>query len=183
MLFSGMSINVVTPPAAAARVAVSKPSQSVRPGSLICTCVSTRPGMTIAVPASIIRSAVVEATPSLGLPGLIDVIRPLSMRIVAGRIPSGSPTRSPRMIHEDMQLARERGFDQTVWLFGGHEDLVAILHPEPRQIDGQVMPIRHLETDARDHVNRVEHHLSHRVERVLHRKTVMPREGVEQRRA
>jgi hypothetical protein len=32
--FSGMSTIVVTPPAAAARVALSNPSQSVRPGSL-----------------------------------------------------------------------------------------------------------------------------------------------------
>ena len=42
--FSGMSRIVVTPPAAAARVAVAKPSHSVRPGSLTCTCVSTSPG-------------------------------------------------------------------------------------------------------------------------------------------
>jgi hypothetical protein len=41
---SGMSTIVVTPPAAAARVAVAKPSHSVRPGSLTCTWVSTRPG-------------------------------------------------------------------------------------------------------------------------------------------
>jgi hypothetical protein len=33
MLLSGMSRIVVTPPAAAARVAVSNPSHSVRPGS------------------------------------------------------------------------------------------------------------------------------------------------------
>ena len=42
--FSGMSIKVVKPPAAAARVPVAKPSQSVRPGSFRCTWVSTRPG-------------------------------------------------------------------------------------------------------------------------------------------
>ena len=41
---SGMSTRVVMPPAAAARVAVQKPSHSVRPGSLTCTWVSTRPG-------------------------------------------------------------------------------------------------------------------------------------------
>ena len=46
-----MSTIVVTPPAAAARVAVSKPSHSVRPGSLTCTCVSTRPGETTRSPA------------------------------------------------------------------------------------------------------------------------------------
>jgi hypothetical protein len=35
---SGMSTTVVMPPDAAARVPVQKPSQSVRPGSLRCTC-------------------------------------------------------------------------------------------------------------------------------------------------
>ena len=43
-LLSGMSTIVVTPPAAAARVAVANPSHSVRPGSLTCTWVSTSPG-------------------------------------------------------------------------------------------------------------------------------------------
>lgn len=37
MLFSGMSMRVVTPPAAAARVADANPSHSVRPDSLTCT--------------------------------------------------------------------------------------------------------------------------------------------------
>src|SRR5579859_4406754 len=49
---SGMSTIVVTPPAAAARVAVAKPSHSLRPGSLTCTCVSTRPGMSTRSPTS-----------------------------------------------------------------------------------------------------------------------------------
>ncbi len=44
---SGMSTSVVTPPSAAARVAVANPSHSVRPGSLTCTWVSTTPGSTI----------------------------------------------------------------------------------------------------------------------------------------
>src|SRR6266403_4952112 len=35
---SGMSTTVVMPPDAAARVPVQKPSHSVRPGSLRCTC-------------------------------------------------------------------------------------------------------------------------------------------------
>jgi len=35
---SGMSTTAVMPPDAAARVPVQKPSQSVRPGSLRCTC-------------------------------------------------------------------------------------------------------------------------------------------------
>ncbi len=52
MLLSGMSTSVVTPPAAAARVACSNPSHSARPGSLMWTCVSTRPGSTTNAPAS-----------------------------------------------------------------------------------------------------------------------------------
>ena len=54
--FSGMSITVVTPPAAAALVAVAKPSQSVRPGSLMCTWVSTRPGISVSSSARVITS-------------------------------------------------------------------------------------------------------------------------------
>ncbi len=42
-LLRGMLAMVVTPPAAAARVAVQKPSHSVRPGSLMCTWLSTIP--------------------------------------------------------------------------------------------------------------------------------------------
>ena len=49
---SGMSTRVVAPPAAAARVAVEKPSHSVRPGSFMWTCVSTSPGSTGISPAS-----------------------------------------------------------------------------------------------------------------------------------
>ena len=52
MLLSGMSTMVVTPPAAAARVAVAKPSHSVRPGSLTCTWVSTSPGISTSSSAS-----------------------------------------------------------------------------------------------------------------------------------
>ncbi len=56
MLLSGMSTSVVTPPAAAARVAVAKPSHSVRPGSLMWTCESTMPGEMMASPASTTRT-------------------------------------------------------------------------------------------------------------------------------
>ena len=51
-LFSGMSMIVVIPPAAAARVAVANPSQSVRPGSFTCTCGSTNPGNSARSPRS-----------------------------------------------------------------------------------------------------------------------------------
>jgi len=55
--FSGMSQIVVTPPAAAARVAVAKPSHSVLPGSFTCTWVSTRPGSSGRSPRSTSRAA------------------------------------------------------------------------------------------------------------------------------
>ena len=50
--FSGMSMIVVIPPAAAARVAEANPSQSSRPGSLTWTWVSTRPGSSTSSSAS-----------------------------------------------------------------------------------------------------------------------------------
>ena len=53
MLLSGMSTIVVTPPAAAARVALAKPSHSVRPGSLTWTWVSTSPGSSTSSAASV----------------------------------------------------------------------------------------------------------------------------------
>ncbi len=50
--FSGMSMMVVMPPAAAARVALAKPSHKVRPGSLTCTWVSVKPGSSTSSAAS-----------------------------------------------------------------------------------------------------------------------------------
>lgn len=50
--YSGMSTIVVTPPAAAALVAVQKPSQEVRPGSFTWTWQSTMPGITTLSPTS-----------------------------------------------------------------------------------------------------------------------------------
>lgn len=50
--YRGMSTMVVTPPAAAARVAVQKPSHVVRPGSFTCTWQSTMPGITTLSPTS-----------------------------------------------------------------------------------------------------------------------------------
>src|SRR4029079_1555686 len=53
-----MSTRVVIPPAAAALVAVAKPSHSVLPGSQTCTCESTRPGSSTASgPSSTTREA------------------------------------------------------------------------------------------------------------------------------
>lgn len=51
---NGMSMIVVTPPAAAAWVAVTYPSQEVRPGSFTCTCESTTPAISALSPPSII---------------------------------------------------------------------------------------------------------------------------------
>ena len=72
----GISTSVVTPPAAAARVAVRKPSQSVRPGSLMCTCVSTKPGSTGRSPASKTGAAAEWSN------GWIDSITPQTLQDV-----------------------------------------------------------------------------------------------------
>jgi hypothetical protein len=93
MLFRGISINVVTPPAAAARVAVENPSQSARPGSLICTCVSTTPGITTKSPASC-----TVAPETISSNAETAAITPPSTCIAAARSPCGVITRFPRTI-------------------------------------------------------------------------------------
>src|SRR6185437_873556 len=90
MLFSGMSTSVVTPPAAAARVAVANPSQSVRPGSLMWTCASTIPGETMSSPAS--TSGTEGGTSSK--PATATMTPPATW-IVAGRIAPPLTTRRP----------------------------------------------------------------------------------------
>ena len=53
--------------------------------------------------------------------------------------------------------------------------------PKRDEIERQVVPVRHDEADARDGVDRVEHGLAHRVQRVLDRLAAMFRERVEHR--
>ena len=92
---------MVTPPAAAARVAVAKPSHSVRPGSLTCTWVSTSPGSS---------TSVVRASPSLGRrPAVVRLDRRRSGRPhdrdrVAGR----SPVRRHDPPRPQHQVSRSR---------------------------------------------------------------------------
>ena len=94
---SGMSSTVVTPPAAAARVAQSKPSHSVRPGSLICTCVSTMPGISVSSSCRVIVSCAAGAVVSPGAsvapvpcpacrPGATEVIMPSSTSTVPNTV-------------------------------------------------------------------------------------------------
>ena len=85
MEFSGMSMMVVTPPAAAARVAEAKPSHSVRPGSLTWTWVSTRPGIRVSSSASSITSAPGRPLPS----GSMATILPSRMPTSRGRDAGG----------------------------------------------------------------------------------------------
>ena len=86
--FRGISISVVYPPAAAARVAVAKPSHSVLPGSLMCTCESTNPGKSTRSP-----NACCSASRGMSPGSRTDWIRPCSTMIAAGRTPSGVTTR------------------------------------------------------------------------------------------
>jgi len=88
--------SAVMPPAAAARVAVSNPSHSVRPGSLTWTCVSTIPG-------EITRSGTLNTLAPVGSSPSNATMRsmtPPSMCNAAERTPSGRTmrwlrTRSP----------------------------------------------------------------------------------------
>ncbi len=93
MAFSGMSTIVVTPPAAAARVALANPSHSVRPGSLTWTWVSTAPGSRARSPRSV--------TPGLAWTAsgrVTAVIRPPARWTAAGPTPSGVTTRDEHSI-------------------------------------------------------------------------------------
>src|SRR5438132_9612435 len=88
---SGMSASVVTPPAAAPRVAARQPSHSSRPGSLTWTWASTTPGNTCRPRASISSNA-------LPWPGSTTASkRPPAMRTSASRTPSSVTTRPPRI--------------------------------------------------------------------------------------
>ncbi len=98
-LFSGMSMMVVTPPAAAALVALAKPSHSVRPGSLTCTWVSTRPGSSTSSsasrnPARPARSAPCGSTAAI-VPSRTPTVQPTSPAD-DGAAQHGSPGRRCR---------------------------------------------------------------------------------------
>ena len=87
-LFRGMSTIVVTPPAAAARVAVWNPSHSVRPGSFTWTWVSTTPAITTEFPTSS-RWRASGARPGASR----AVIVPSVIASAAGATPSSVTTR------------------------------------------------------------------------------------------
>ena len=74
-----MSINVVTPAAAAALVAESKPSHSVRPGSLMCTWVSTSPGISTSCGARVATALLGGVAPY----GSMPTIRPIRISTLA----------------------------------------------------------------------------------------------------
>ena len=99
MLLSGMSTTVVTPPAAAAAVAEAKPSHSVRPGSLMCTCESTRPGSRTQSSAMVSSAAgaALEVAPAAGASKpSIETIRPSLTRTAPARSPSAVIIRRAR---------------------------------------------------------------------------------------
>ena len=118
-LLSGMSASVVTPPAAAARVACAKPSHSVRPGSLTWTCASTRPGMSTRSPRSSTPAGAASPAPI----GSTPAMRSPSTTTSAATMPSGVTTRRLRrtsaLDHRDIvgeqlacSLVVERGSSQ-----------------------------------------------------------------------
>ena len=83
MELRGMSTIAVTPPATAARVALAKPSHSVRPGSLTCTWLSTRPGRSTSSSARVTAVAGASSNP------VTAVMRPSSLCTAAGPLAAG----------------------------------------------------------------------------------------------
>src|SRR5205807_3460582 len=90
LALSGISITVVTPPAAALMLPVSKPSQCVRPGSLKWTCGSMHPGRTNRFLASITSPASGRSAGSAS-----PTTRPPAIATVAGNTPVSVATRPP----------------------------------------------------------------------------------------
>ena len=103
-----MSTIVVTPPATAARVAEAKPSHSVRPGSLTCTWLSTRPGSSTSSSARVTASGrgVVEGGDG-GDPAVRRCARRRRARRRAG--PPGARGRRGRSCRHPARTRRERG--------------------------------------------------------------------------
>ncbi len=97
---SGMSTSVVTPPAAAARVADANPSHAVRPGSLTCTWLSTRPGSSTSSSAS--------STASLRSGEPIAVMRPPFTSTCAGRHAPSTHARAARTTRSGTVMAAPR---------------------------------------------------------------------------
>ena len=87
---SGISMQVVTPPAISARLPVSHPSHAVRPGSLKWTWGSMPPGSTSAPVASISRAAPPSSS------GPISAISPSAMPMSVCGIPRSCPLRTMR---------------------------------------------------------------------------------------
>src|SRR2546426_397684 len=88
-----MSTRVVIPPAAAAFVAVAKPSQSALPGSQIWTCESTIPGRTT---TSASNSTSRDALSSASIGGT-ETMRPSRIAIERATSPSPHTTRGARI--------------------------------------------------------------------------------------
>jgi hypothetical protein len=93
---SGISTIVVTPPAAAARVAVANPSHAVRPGSFTCTWVSTTPGITTSSPTS--TTGTLPGADGVA-PGATPTILPARIAISAGPTVPPLTTRRLRSTH------------------------------------------------------------------------------------
>src|SRR4051812_9977174 len=95
----GMPKIVVTPPAAAACVLVVMSSLCVKPGSRVCTCGSTIPGMTSLPVASTVRPTSEISMPALTSPTIFSP----STSTSAGRRPAGVTT-SPPLIRRSIAI-------------------------------------------------------------------------------
>src|SRR5206468_2824633 len=181
LALSGMSIAVVTPPAASALVPRAKPSQWVRPGSSRCTWGSIPPARTCKPVASISSSAIPSTasaistmTPSstarsrTGAPGSVAIRPPRTMRSKPAmrlekrvRLPGGAGRGCPG--------DRDGRLDEPVGPVLDAEDLVVVLEAEGREVDDEVVAVGHRHAHLDDLGSLGQHGLGHRVERLLER--------------
>src|SRR2546425_8963891 len=100
-----MSTRVVIPPAAAAWVAVAKPSQSVFPGSHTWTCESTIPGRT----TTSASNSTSRGARSFASTGATEATRPSRMAIEWAASPSPPMTRAARITTSKVCVTHSSG--------------------------------------------------------------------------
>src|SRR2546428_1887405 len=110
-----MSTRVVMPPAAAALVAVAKPSQSVFPGSQTWTCESTIPGRTTTSASNSTSRAALRCASA----GATEAMRPSRIAIERATSPSPHTTRGARITTSKVCVTPSSGCVACRHLFHG----------------------------------------------------------------
>ena len=120
---------VVTPPAAAARVADAKPSHSVRPGSLTCTWVSTSPGSSTSSSARSTIVAPSRAGRRTARPR--RSVRPLTATVQAISAPSTIARRARTVRSRSVPVASSLLADRIPVVIAAPRPAVQVVHGDP----------------------------------------------------